>query len=250
MADIINMKKYRETYILPFDQNFYGGYVSKEGNTINYSLGKEKIRHDEKMLLSDLLGIAPERILFLDQEHKDTILYVNSSMPVDSYCTGTADAMITDIEELCLVIRTADCVPVLLADPVKKCIAAVHSGWRSSELGIAGKTVKELVVRFGSLPSDIIAYILPSIGPESYEVGKDVAEKFPGSYTIRSDRYFLDLWKSVEDSIFSAGIKREHCFTTTECTFKNKHLFSHRKGDLGRTLNFIYVTRTANYVSH
>jgi polyphenol oxidase len=245
MATINNVLKRSGVYMLPLSHNFCGGYVSKEGNKIDYSQSKEIIRYEEKMLLSSILSLAPERILFLDQEHKDRILYVDSSMPADAYCAGAADALITNAEELCLVIRTADCVPIFLLDPVKKCIAAVHSGWRSSELDISGKSVKELVARFGSLPSDIIAYILPSIGPDSYEVGKDVAEKFPDKYVINNNRYFLDLWKTVEHSLFSAGITREHCFTTTECTVKSDRLFSHRKGDLGRTLNFIYVTRTA-----
>jgi polyphenol oxidase len=238
------VRKDEGVYLLPVPQEFCGGYVSKERNTIDYSQTKESIRYEEKKLLSDILSLSPESILFLDQEHKDTILCVKSPLPVESYCAGTADAMITDTVDLCLVIRTADCVPILLFDPVKKCIAAVHSGWRSSELGIAGKTVNELTSHFNSLPSDIIAYILPSIGPDSYEVGKDVAEKFPGKYTISNNRYYIDLWKSVEGSLFSAGIKREHCFTLSECTVKSNTLFSHRKGDLGRTLNFIYVTST------
>jgi polyphenol oxidase len=246
MTNKSNMQKRREVYLLSLPREFRGGYVSKEGNLIDYSQNKEKIRYEEKMLLSSLVSLPPERILFLDQEHKDSILYADSSLPVDAYCAGTADALITDTEELCLVIRTADCVPILLVDQAKKCIAAVHSGWRSSELGIAGKTVKELVSHFDSNPSDIIAYILPSIGPESYEVGKEVAEKFPGKYTIRNSRYYLDLWKTVEESLFSAGITKEHNHVSNECTVKSDHLFSHRKGDLGRTLNFIYVTRVAD----
>jgi YfiH family protein len=150
--------------------------------------------------------------------------------------------MITDIPGYCLIIRSADCVPVILIDPIRKAVGAVHSGWRGSVLGIAGKTVTEMKTVFAGDPREIHAYIFPSIGPSSYQVSKDVAEKFPGCFIVTESGYYLDLWKSVEQSLEGAGVKPENIFNNRLCTLSNNdRFFSHRGGDAGRMINFVFM---------
>ncbi|MBQ2926878.1 MAG: laccase domain-containing protein [Ruminiclostridium sp.] len=114
------------------------------------------------------LGTDVNSLVFSHQVHEDTIRVVQQSdvladifdpIPYD------ADGLITDQPGLCLTIYYADCIPVLLYDPVKKVIAAVHSGWRGTALGIAPKAVQKMADLYGSDPKDVLAAIGPGIGP-------------------------------------------------------------------------------------
>ena len=88
------------------------------------------------------------------------------------------DALITDIPGLCIAVRTADCVPVLLHDPVHHAVAAIHAGWRGTVQHISNKTIALMHEEFGTQPSDLQALIGPCIGPDSFEVGEEVVEAF------------------------------------------------------------------------
>lgn len=88
------------------------------------------------------------------------------------------DALITATPGLRLAVKSADCVPILLADPDRRAVAAVHAGWRGTLADIAGEAVRALAVRFGSLPSRLIAALGPSIGPCCFQVGPEVGVLF------------------------------------------------------------------------
>lgn len=218
------------------------GIAARAVNSIDYSRSKNEIRSEEKSLVSRISGVDRSAVFFLDQEHADSIIAVNKPDLADTYCAGIADALVTATPGLCLVIRTADCVPVMLIDPIRKVIAAIHSGWKSSALGISAKVVKQLTTEYSSDPANIIAYILPSIGPESYQVQWDVAQNFADCYTESGSGYYLNLWQSVESSLRTAGVMEENIFNCHTCTLKNnREFFSHRAGDAGRNLNFILM---------
>jgi polyphenol oxidase len=99
------------------------------------------------------------------------------------------DALVTDQPGILLSVRTADCVPLLLVDPARRAIAAVHAGWRGSLERIAEKTVGEMRRAFHSLPEDLLAAIGPSIRACCYEVGQEVVEAFCARFT-RCENYF------------------------------------------------------------
>jgi YfiH family protein len=88
------------------------------------------------------------------------------------------DALVTDVPGILLVVRTADCLPVLLADPARRAVAAVHCGWRGTQKRILEKTVQAMGRAFGSKPGDLLAALGPCIGPACYEVGPEVRESF------------------------------------------------------------------------
>ena len=96
--------------------------------------------------------------------------------PPGEPCKG--DASITNRPGLLLAIQTADCVPILLVDPKKRAIAAIHAGWRGTLARIAAKTIGKMQMHFGTNPRDLLAAIGPSIGPCCYEVGTEVATQF------------------------------------------------------------------------
>jgi YfiH family protein len=216
--------------------------VGREINPINYQLPTDKIREEEKKILTAITGIAPKNIIMLNQIHSDKIIHIAEKPIEDLPFIGDADGLVTKLHGTLLVIRTADCVPVFLYDQKQKILGAVHSGWKGCSLNIAGKCVMEMVDKYASNSSDIKAFILPSIGPQSYEVNEDVAVHFPENRINRAGKLYVDLWGAVEDSLKRAGIKHENIYNTKICNrINHADFFSHRFGDLGRNLNFAFM---------
>jgi YfiH family protein len=219
------------------------GVVSKPANRVDYALKPEIIRRCEKELIRGFTGIETKNIVGLNQLHGDDIFILNEEPSRDTLIYGEADGFITRLAGTCLIIRTADCVPVFAYDPRKRVLGAVHSGWRGTKLAIARKLVREMKNRWGSEYRDVYLYILPSIGPESYTVGRDVADFFPDDIAEKNGKLYLDLWQNIERSVREEGVPADNIFRAGMCTLKsNDEFFSHRGGDTGRNLNFGFLT--------
>jgi YfiH family protein len=125
------------------------------------------------------------RVIALRQIHSDIVHVVSAANSVPSAEAPNADALITNEPGRLLVVQTADCVPILLADKKRRAIAAIHSGWRGTAQRIAEKTLGRMQMEFGTRPQDVIAALGPGIGQCCYEVGPEVAAefaaKFPGA---------------------------------------------------------------------
>ena len=109
------------------------GIAAKNCNTVNYIENLHKIRKYERYLIHFETGISPNKIFFLNQQHEDRIVIADTTCNPTELFFAEADAIITSHKEFCLVIRTADCVPIMIFDPIQNCIAAIHSGWISQE---------------------------------------------------------------------------------------------------------------------
>lgn len=220
----------------------HAGVTGRKINITDYTAPDTEIRMSDKKLVSSITGLPADRILMLDQVHGDTILHITGYPDGVRASEGYADGMITPLPELCLVIRTADCVPVFLYDPAKRVIGAVHSGWKGTMLDITGKCIGMMHNLYGSDPGNLLAFILPSIGPESYEVNSDVADHFPADTVRINGRLHVDLWGSIGRSCERNGLVQANIFNPRICNRKNTdEFFSHRFGDRGRNLNFIYM---------
>jgi polyphenol oxidase len=154
------------------------------------------------------------------------------------------DALITGEPGLPLLLRYADCVPVLIYDPAHRALALVHSGWRGTVLGAPRAAVESLVREFGSRPDELVAAIGPSIGPCCYEVGHEVVgavrSAFSGSDPLlpsRPDgRRHLDLWAANRSWLAGCGVKRiEVSELCTAC--HTEEFYSHR-AENGKTGHF------------
>ncbi len=218
------------------------GAAGRQSNRVDYSRDLTAVRADEKSLLSAITGIAPERIAFLDQVHGDRILHLSTYGQCAGTTAGEADGMVTDLPGACLVVRTADCVPVFAYDPVRRALGAAHSGWRGARLKIAASLVGTMCELYGSDPGDMMAWILPSVGPESYVVGDEVASQFPRHTVRRGGSLYVDLWSSARDALVSAGVRPASIGVSGICTVAhNAEFFSYRRGDAGRNLNYGYI---------
>lgn len=218
------------------------GVTGREINSTDYSGPGRDVRLSDKNLLASVTGLGAEKIVMLEQVHGDEILVVDS-FPEDNLPSyGEADGLITGLPGLALVIRTADCVPVFIYDAEKKVLGAVHSGWKGTMLDVAGKCIDKMKNHFSSDPGDMKVFILPSIGPETYEVNDDVAQHFPENTLSVKGKLFVDLWGSIEKSCVRAGVPEGNIFNTGICNRTNYNdFFSHRYGDAGRNLNFAFI---------
>ena len=117
--------------------------------------------------LAHFFNMDEECFVFPRQVHGDKIELV-SQVP-ETVDIAETDALITNKKGICICVQTADCVPILIYDPVKNVSAAVHAGWRGTVKKIVSKTIRQMNQQFGCNPSDLIAVIGPSISPGVYE---------------------------------------------------------------------------------
>ncbi len=168
-------------------------------------------------------------------------------LPAEPFQFDEGDAMVSDMPGVVMGIRTADCLPLLIADRVKGTAAAVHCGWRSLALGLAGKAVREMTGIMGSSEEHLVAAIGPSIGPCCYEVGEDVREAFPadqreeGLFERRGQNLYLDLASGVKTQLLRSGMAPEMVDEIVGCTSCNPDMFwSWRaRKEEGRMVSFI-----------
>jgi YfiH family protein len=218
------------------------GVIAKSCNILDYTMDPDRVREREKDLLNHATGIEKKNIIALDQMHGDTILIVREGPQTDRLIYGEADGLLTDHPGVCLLIRTADCVPVFAYDPSARVLGAAHSGWRGTRLAIARKLVREMRRLYGSAYDEILVHILPSIGAASYRVGADVADLFPDDITAKNGELYLDLWQNIERSLREEGVPAQNIFNARMCVLEMKdEFYSHRGGDAGRNLNFGFM---------
>lgn len=231
-----------------------GGVSRGDCATMNFALNRgddpEHVKENYRRMAA-ALGFAPECMVLAKQTHTTNIRQVTQADAGKGYDRERdyedIDGLMTDVPGLVLVTSYADCVPLLFVDPVRRVIAASHSGWRGTAGQMGARTVQALVKTYGCRPADLLAGIGPSICQECYEVGEDVAEAFAAQFgadrTIlrprkeRPGKYFLNLQEANRRILMEAGVLEENITVTDICTCCNKDLlFSHR-GSQGRRGN-------------
>jgi YfiH family protein len=149
-------------------------------------------------------------------------------------CLAEGDALITDRPGITLSIRTADCLPILIADPTHRAVAAVHAGWRGTALGIVPKTVQAMTDRFGTRPEDLVVAIGPGIGACCFEVGPEVAVQFQQWFPERADltsRTKVDLVETITRQLRRNDGAVRHLATANLCTVCDAVLFHSYRRD-------------------
>ncbi len=145
---------------------------------------RERVLENRKRFFASF-GAAKMRVVGLRQIHSDIIHVVGGAEVPQGEQAPQGDALITSEPGVLLVVQTADCIPILLADTKHRAIAAIHSGWRGTAQRIAEKTLGRMQMEFGTRPQDVIAALGPGIGGCCYEVGhgvvREYAAKFPNA---------------------------------------------------------------------
>jgi YfiH family protein len=169
------------------------------------------------------------------------------------YC----DALTTRTPGILIGIKTADCVPLLLADARTRACAAIHAGWRGTVASIVARTLERMTAEFGTRAADISAAIGPAANACCYEVGSEVIEAFrekfsnaDGLFTGTSEGHALvDLQRANREQLIAAGVPQEQIHTAPLCTMCRTDLFfSYRRekrthGRVGRLMSVIGKNR-------
>lgn len=211
-----------------------------------------------RSLFCSYLGIKQHQLISAFQTHGVEVKVLNSDfLQFDEEQKATAlcgyDAMITNVPNLCLSVTTADCVPVLMFDPVKNAIAVVHSGWRGTLDAIVVKTILKMEEEYQTKASDLVVCVGPCIEKDVYEVGREVFEAFVAKEknnasffapSNQAQKYYLDLKQMIVSQLKKMNVKNIE--VSTHCTFKENDLFfSARKLGIssGRMLSGIMLKK-------
>jgi YfiH family protein len=199
--------------------------------------------YENRVISFKAVGRGPESVYDVWQVHGAEVICTNAPRPTNA-SHREADAILTDRPEVTLFMRFADCVPILLCDPVKQVIGIAHAGWRGTVDGVALRTVETMLDVYGCKSTNILAAIGPSIGVHHYEVGPEVAEQVQQSFGEESANLLLakngavhfDLWSANRLQLERMGVK--HIEMSDICTACHpEDWFSHR-GEQGKTGRF------------
>ena len=200
----------------------------------------------------------PCPIMQMNQVH-DVKVAVVDRVDISQDDLDGCDAMMTDLIGVAIGVRSADCIPVLLYDPVKKAAAAIHSGWKGTVSKIISKTVAKMRATYSSQPSDLLAVIGPGICMDCFQVGEEVALKFKEAgfdidtlWAFRGPKtgngmeggHHIDLKEACRQTLVESGLKNENIQISELCSYEDNHLlYSARKESIecGRNITYIKI---------
>lgn len=236
------------------------GFSTREGGVsegpyaslnVGFSVGDARERVEANLArVAAAEGVALGRLGCASQVHGDRVLEAGpgTDAPGVPGELGEADALFTGAPGAWVGVRTADCVPVLLVDPDGHQVAAVHSGWKGTDLRIAARAVEALVAR-GARPERLLAAVGPSIRACCYEVSPELGARFTAAFgegvaVARGEggRPHLDLAEALRRTLRAAGLRDGHVDVLPDCTACDAgRFFSHRRdaGRTGRHLNYV-----------
>lgn len=197
------------------------------------------------------LGITDAALHLPWQTHGTEVMKIDDSflrLPAEerAQCLHGIDALITDLPHQCIGISTADCIPILLYDPIHKAVAAIHAGWRGTVADIVGHTVRAMQSHYGTQVHELRAVIGPGIGPEAFEVGNEVYEAFadkhfpmeqiahrmPAFSTPRTtasspipEKWHIDLWAANTHLLETVGLPLHHIMVSGICTYTHHETY-------------------------
>ncbi|MDX2013454.1 MAG: peptidoglycan editing factor PgeF [Myxococcaceae bacterium] len=198
--------------------------------------------------LAAAVGATPQLVATAHQVHGVTVLEATAAgegaLPPP---VGEADALVTRAAGLTVGVKTADCLPILVEDPLGRQVAAVHAGWRGVIGDVLGRTLDRLVAS-GARVDELRVAIGPAIGPCCFEVDGDLPQRFEAAFgagVVRrvagKPKVHLDLAWAVAESLRRRGLPDGHVDALPHCTRCDERFFSHRRdaGVTGRMLSLI-----------
>ena len=246
-------EKYKMIYITEdLDEGVKVAFSTKHGGVSRTHLASMNMSYNREddvgnvdenyRRLKEVMGISDMNLYMVHQVHGDRIRTVTGKESPGYFEEARFDAQITNIPGSALAVNHADCTPLLFYDGEKRAIAAVHSGWKSTLLEIAAKTVREMNDRFGTEAGKLKVWIGPSISSECYEVKEDVYTQFKEQLSWAAEGFFkqqgegsylLDVRGIVKESLLRCGVKniKDMGF----CTWQNSGLFFSHRRDKGHT---------------
>ncbi len=236
--------------ILHFVSTRDGGMSDRNFSSLNvgFHVGDNNFKVlQNRRILADALGVDLLKFTFANQCHSANVAVVNDTgrgkgaLEKESALINT-DGMVTNVQNICLGVQIADCVPILLYDPVQQVVASLHAGWKGTLRKIVREAVSKMIQQYGSKAENILAGLGPSNGPCCYEVGDDVyreAKVTLGSLlniikpaADRPGKYIFDQWEANIRQLKEAGVKEENIeLAGICCQCEDSSFFSSRAGN-------------------
>jgi len=186
-----------------------------------------------KVALCRLLDIDCSHLVMPHQVHGCVVRHIDG--PQQETLEGV-DAVMTNVSQLCIGVSTADCIPILLYDPVHRAVGTVHAGWRGTVLRIVKKAVEAMHDAYGTQPADLQTVVGPGISLDSFEVGDEVYDQFVSAgfdmvpISRRDAKWHIDLPMCNRLQLMEAGVPADHIQMTGICTYQQyDHYFSARR---------------------
>ena len=206
------------------------------------------------------VGSTPDRLMRVAQVHGNAVRVLKRGQVAADASTERpdGDAIVSNEPRLALAVMVADCVPILLCDPVRGAAAAIHAGWRGTCARVVSAAVDAMQREFQTDPDDLIAAIGPSVGPKDYQVGEALIRSFldAGHTQSNIDRWFqrrggslfLDLWAANTRQLMDAGVDAAVIFHCGLSTVSHADVFDSYRVDgerAGRMSGIIVVPAPA-----
>lgn len=202
-------------------------------------------------------SVLPYHVIQGHQVHGSRVAVIDRPETTKEELEGY-DAFVTNLPGVAIGVRTADCVPILLYGPKNRTIAAIHSGWKGTVQMISRKVIGILEDKYGTKPSDILAAIGPCIGPDSFQVGEEVAAVFkdagfpmdriwkfmgPKGKKPMEGGHHINLPEACRWTLLEAGVPEESILVSGLDTYRDLSFYSARREGIecGRNINAIKI---------
>jgi YfiH family protein len=208
------------------------GNISGLNYGLNVSDQVEVVLNNRFELLEHLhFPKATSTIVFPLQTHSNNVIIVTNENKNSEF--KNTDAFITNTPSILIGVLSADCVPILLYDPIKGVVASIHAGWRGTVAEIVICTIQRMMQAFNCSPSSIIAGIGPSISSTNFEVGDEVAIHFKDTCKCigTNGKMHIDLWLANKLQLLEMGVKEHNISISGLCTFANNTAFYSARKD-------------------
>ncbi len=206
-----------------------------------------------RCLFVKALGAGNPEIYTIRQTHGTRVVQIDdAAIPAVEYRQAQGDALMTRLPGIAIGVLTADCIPILLMDPVQRAVAAVHAGRQGSLLRIITHVVRRMQDAYGTEPKHLRAAVGPGIEARCYDIGetlaREVGERFPHADPFLQEEdgaHYLDLRKMNHGDLQAAGLREAHIHHVDLCTACEVQTFySYRRsrgGQTGRMMSLVML---------
>lgn len=216
-------------------------YTMKSNNQLNFQIRDRDFFNQSCNKIYKCLELKNPLVVRPYQTHTDNVKVVRKIEKLED-----TDGIITNKKEIALITTSADCISLLLYDPVKKAIGSIHSGWKGTLKGIIVKAIEKMVTEYQSNPEDIICCICPSIRQCCFEVDEDVKDLFYNKYKELKNideiiklgdkkedkqKYYIDTVKINIELLKNIGLKEENIIDSNICTMCHSKEFHSYRAD-------------------
>lgn len=179
-----------------------------------------------------------EKIVYLRQVRGAKVFVFKNSLKeiepvnldkIDAPSPLFGDGLLTDIKELAIGVRIADCYPVFITSSDVSFVGILHTGWRGLKEGILERGLTLIFKNWSIPPSEILIALGPGISEEHYEVGEEFLEYFPGNLKMKDGHYYLGIERLIEKKLVDFGLEGSNIIGSPFCTFEREDLFHSRR---------------------